>query len=204
MYGKSKRLWRPKGRRTWILLGTGFILGTVGLVPKPDIDLGVRWSLPALAREAYVPSARTDSGSELVFVFVGSSGCSWSNRPELPEMVRTAKLAVRDRSRAEDKGFAAIGIAKDVVPSKGIAHLAAFGDFDEVMAGRGWLNAGVLRYVYDDLPGPAATPQIIVVARDVLVDRGQRAILDERVVARMTGLAEIREWVGDGMRLEDR
>ena len=188
-------------KSTWLLLGTGFLLGVFGLVPKPDIDLAVQWSIPALARESYTPTARTDSGSELVFVFVGSSSCSWSNRPELRDFVRTARLAVRDKSIAEDIGFAAVGVARDVVASKGIAHLAAFGEFDEIMAGRGWLNSGVLRYIYGDLPGPAATPQILVVERRVVVDQGQRSVAGERVVARHAGLAEIRKWVDRGMPL---
>lgn len=190
------------GSRMWLMLGIGFLLGMFGIMPKPDIQFGVRWSVPVLGRESYVPAARSDSGSELVFVFIGSSRCHWSNRPELRSLVGTAILAVRDRSRAQGDGFAAIGIARDVVASEGVAHLAAFGEFDEVMAGRGWLNAGVLHYIYNELPGPAATPQIVVLRRTVVVDNGQRSVTDERVVARKAGVAEIRGWVEDGLPVD--
>lgn len=187
--------------RIWLCLGGGFVLGLVGLVPKPDVTLDVQWSVPALAPESYLPSARTDTGEELALIFVGSSRCRWSNRPELPGLVRQAKLAIRDRAQAEEVGFVAIGIARDAVASAGIRHLAEYGDFDELTAGRGWLNAGVLRYVFNELPGPAATPQIIVVRRDVVVNGGQRTIGNERVVVRIVGFTQIRDWVESGMAL---
>lgn len=196
-----KLVGRLKSWRTWLLLTTGFGLGAFGMMPKPEVDFRVRWTLPAFASESYEPEGRTDSGPELVFVFIGASRCRWSNLPEAKHLVRKAKLAVRDAAHKQGQGFAAIGIARDVVVSEGTAHLSEFGNFDEVTAGRGWMNAGIMRYVYHDLPGPAATPQVVVVKRNVRVENGQRAFVDERVVTRLAGLVEIRKWVESGMVL---
>ena len=190
-----------KNWKIWLLVIAGFGLGAFGMMPKPEVDFRVRWTLPAFASESYQPEGRADSGPELVFVFIGASRCRWSNLAEARQLVRRAKLAVREAAHERGHGFAAVGIARDVVASEGTAHLREFGNFDEVTAGRGWMNIGVMRYVYDDLPGPAATPQIVVVKRNVRVENGQRAFVDEQVLTRLAGLVEIRKWVETGMVL---
>ncbi len=98
----------------------------------------------------------------------------------------------------EEIGIATIGIAKDSVAEQGIRHLRRFGRFDEIMAGRGWRNAGVLRYIYDDFPGPAATPQVLVLRRTLANNVGQWEVLKEEVLVRKVGLMEIRNWVNRG------
>lgn len=77
-------------------------------------------------------------------------------------------------------------------------HLQKYGAFDETTAGHGWFNEGIRRYVYEDLPGPAGTPQIIIVRRTLAVEGDQRSVANERVLARMVGLGEIQEWVEAG------
>ncbi len=202
MFGIRRLRGYGRNGRVWLVLGLGFALGLFGFVPRADIDVDIRWSIPILSSsDPYLPDARTDSGEELVFILVGSSQCHWSNRPELRKLVRQAKLAIRDGARSRGLGFAAVGVARDVIASKGIEHLATFGDFDEIMAGRGWFNIGVMRYIFHDLPGPAATPQILIVERTVEIRGKQRLILDERVLTRRVGLVEIREWVESGMVL---
>lgn len=193
--GNGIKSWRVR-----LLLTGGFLAGLFGLIPRP-VDLHVRWSVPVLAPETYLPEARVDSGPEIVFVFIGSSQCRWSTDPEAQQLVRKAKLAVRETAHQRGHGFAAIGIARDMIASDGIEHLDDFGNFDETLAGRGWMNTGVMKYIYGDLPGPAATPQIVVVKRHVRVENGQRSIVDERVLTRKAGLVEIRKWVETGMAL---
>ena len=187
--------------RWMFLLVAGFAIGFLGFVPWPDVALDIQWSVPAFPRQSYLPDARIDEGEELMLVFVGSSRCHWSSHPELPELVRHAKLAIRSRAENEEMGFAALGIARDVAVHAGLEHLATFGEFDEVMAGRGWLNTGVLQYVYNEFPGRAATPQVVVLRRRVAIEGGQRSIEDEHVILRKVGLTQIRTWVESGMTL---
>ena len=150
----------------------------------------------------YVPAASVATGAELALVFIGSSTCGPSNAEPLPGWIDGIKLQVREHARTRGAAFAAIGIARDRSAADGIAHLRRFGAFDEVIAGRGWLNTGMLRYVWEDLPGRAATPQVLVVERRI-VDRSSPAaaeavVADERVLVRKVGLREIERWVAAG------
>ena len=138
-------------RRNWTLslitgVAVGFVLGLLGFIPIPEV--AVDWRLPARAASEYAPALSVNAGQEVAFVFVGSSNCGWSNVPELPNMVKGLKLELRKRAENLGMSFAAVGIARDVIARNGIRHLEKFGDFDEVMSGRGWANIGVLKYVY--------------------------------------------------------
>lgn len=180
------------------LLTAGFLFGYHGLLPRPQVD--VRFQMPVRETESYIPEASMQPGTELVFIYIGSSSCHWSNVPELPSMVRKMKRAVRDQSRESGRNFSAMGVARDVVAQRGLKHLDRFGPFDEVTAGRGWLNLGVLEYIYGDLPGPAATPQIVVLEREI-GRAGLRSISRQRILERRVGLDEIEEWVNSGSSL---
>lgn len=199
---------RPRGRTlrggvTGIIsfgAAIGLLLTFMGLVPIPE----VRWRLPTTGTGEYRPAPGLKSGEELAFVFVGSSACAWSNRPKLARIVKSLKTTLAARAAADGIGFAAVGVARDIVAERGIAHLEKFGRFDEVMSGRGWANTGVQKYLYDAMPGPGATPQILVVARSLDYSTGHVAIVDERVLARRVGLREITAWADEGATLARR
>ncbi len=180
--------------------GLGLLLAFMGLVPIP----AVRWTLPARETGEYRPGSGLSPGEELAIVFVGSSACAWSNRPELTKIVRNLKTTLAARAAAAGIGFAAVGVARDLVAERGIAHLEKFGRFDEVMSGRGWANTGIQKYLYDGMPGPGATPQILVVARSVEYATGHVTVVDERVLVRIVGLKEITAWADEGAPLAGR
>ena len=175
----------------------GFVLGILGYVPTPRISLD--WHLPAAVANDYHPARSIASGAELALVFIGSSNCGWSNVEELPPMIKRLKLLLKHRADDLGMSFAAVGVARDMHAASGVRHLATFGEFDEIMSGRGWSNIGLQKYVYgDDLAGPAATPQVIVLERS-LADRGGHLSLEhERVVVRKTGLDDIVAWFHNG------
>ena len=186
----------PLAKQAVIVLGVGFLVGILGLLPQPELD--VRWERPGRGRDSYIPNARSDSGDELVFVVIGSSSCAWSNLPVTANLVREARDSVVARAERSALRVATVGVAKDIVPERGIEHLRRFGAFDEVTAGRGWWNAGILRYIFDEFPGPAVTPQVLVIARTLAKSGGQWEIVDERVVVRKVGLTELTRWVDGG------
>lgn len=171
---------------------TAFVAGWFGGIPLPRVD--VEWDHRSGRTE---PIAAMETGEELALVYIGSSNCYWSNVEGLPFLVRDARSQLRPRARAARYHFAAVGIARDRDVDNGLRHLRKMGEFDEVMTGRGWLNIGVLKYVYEDLPGPAITPQVLVVRR--WLDRDTViGIREEDVLLRKVGFTEIETWVRQG------
>lgn len=201
MNGRTQRAWW-RGATGAVSFGAvlGLVLAFMGLMPIPE----VRWKLPAMETDEYRPESTLSSGEELAVVFVGSSACAWSNRPELAKVVKNLKTTLAARAAAAGIGFSAVGVARDIVAERGIAHLAKFGRFDEVMSGRGWANTGIQKYLYSTMPGPGATPQILVLARSLDFSTGHVTVVDERVLARKVGLKEITAWADGGALLAER
>jgi hypothetical protein len=86
-----------------------------------------------------------------------------------------------------------MGIATDRAPSVGIGLLELLGPFDEISAGRSWLNIGALKYVWSEHPGEASVPQVVVLQRTVEYGRVVR-LTDERVMLRKAGVPDIVAW----------
>lgn len=195
---KRKHLDRKRLARASVLLGvgTGFALALSGRFPLPEIK--VQWDKPPAEADGYRPKPNRTPGEELVLVYIGSSNCSWSNGPELPGIVGELKTTLRDRAQDSGRAFAAVGVARDGVAADGIAHLAKFGAFDEIMSGRGWANTGVQKYIYGPMPGEGATPQVLVLARSLDYQLGHVSVVDERVLVRRVGSDEIVAWASAG------
>jgi len=134
------------------------------------------------------------TADERVIVYVGSSTCRWSNHAGLEDAVRTIRARVQRSAEAESRRFVSVGVAKDADTRAGMEHLAKFGRFDEVMAGLGWANIGLLKYVYDQFKAPAATPQLIVVDRRMLGEPGERRLENARELVRRIGFEELKAW----------
>lgn len=138
-----------------------------------------------------------------MLTYIGSSTCGPSNKKDLPELIEALKRSVQRRARETGRRFTAIGIAKDETVSSGIAHLRRFGVFDEIMAGNGWLNTGIRHYVFEDIPGSAATPQVVLTERDIQAAGPHNEVRQERLLVRRVGAEEIRSWRDSGTPVPD-
>lgn len=78
------------------------------------------------------------------------------------------------------------------------SHLLGFGEFDEVMTGRNWGNIGVQKYIYGDMAGVEATPQILLVTRVIDTQWGHVSFVNEEVISRRNGLTAIKAWAEEG------
>jgi len=154
------------------------------------VSAGIGFSRGTLASPPAVEATAT-TGNERLLVYVGSATCTFSNVKEIPGLV--AAIRERVRASAEDRRFVMVGIAKDLNVTAGLKHLARVASFDEVMTGRSWANIGVLKYVYSDLRGAAATPEIVVVDRRLVNDRTGTRVENEKVIVRALGLTGLRD-----------
>lgn len=151
-------------------------------------------------------SADATSGTELIAIYFGSANCAWSNRDSMPQAVREVKTALAEKADARGHAFASVGVALDWSVEEGLDHLDRFGHFDEVSTGRNWLNSAAVDYVWKDVPGRPATPQILVLKRTVrgpgLGSSGGRYVVDDpNVVVRKVGYHEILRWVDEDVAL---
>jgi hypothetical protein len=145
---------------------------------------------------------------ELVMVYIGSSTCAVSNRRELRADVRQIQRQLQARAAATGRTFVSLGVAVDRRADAGLRHLERMGRFDEVAAGQGWANAHARRYVWEEWPGIAGTPQIVLIEREIRVVRDgpggvNYASGPERLVLRKAGLWEIGRWREAGAPLPD-
>lgn len=150
------------------------------------------WLWPS-ERLGPIPDVAT--GEERLLVYIGSATCGPSNDADMSHLLDAIRVKVAQSAERDGRRFVTVGIAKDGDVAAGLQHLESMGRFDEIMTGRSWANIGLLKYVFSDLRGPAATPQVIVVDRRVLNQGVHVEVTDEQVLARRIGLQELREWV---------
>jgi hypothetical protein len=156
-------------------------------------------------------TASSDTASvrrELVMVYIGSSTCAVSNRRELRADVREIQRQLHARAAATGMTFVSLGVAVDRLADAGLRHLERIGPFDEVAAGQGWANAHARRYVWEEWPGIAGTPQIVLIEREMRIERDRPggviyAAGPEQLVLRKAGLWEIGRWREAGAPLPD-
>jgi len=175
-----------------------FLLGYANYIEVPNIDIEVKDKLD----KSYTPDYENETGEEISFVYIGSSGCVNANRKGFPEIIKTLKRRVHKKVKNNGRSFSAIGVAVDWKPVDGIEHLRKFGTFDEVMAGRSWMNTGALKYMWEDIPGKPATPQIVIIKRKNRIKRGVTyQVKKEELLSRKVGIQEIRRWRDRGIPL---
>lgn len=200
-------MFNPSGKRAVYLFlgvalfGLAFLGAYAGTIPVPE--LSIEWEPPP-GESRYTPNYDAPEGRELAFIYIGSSGCAASNRLFLPGAIKQLKLLVQKQARARGRSFVAIGVAKDWNVEAGLGHLSKFGNFDMVMSGRNWLNIGALKYMWEEIPGKAGTPQVVVISRRVVKPEGKGAsygLRDPELLARKLGTKEIRRWLEHGAPL---
>ncbi|HYT82732.1 MAG TPA: hypothetical protein VEK86_04730 [Gemmatimonadales bacterium] len=134
-------------------------------------------------------------------IFIGATFCNADKAPGFKQTITKMREFVSSQASARHYHLATIGVALDWTVRDGLDFVRAFGDFDEVMVGRNWLNEGAIKYIWRDVVGDPKVPQIVIVLREVKV--GDRAINVgmETLLLRKMGVDEITEWVNNGAPL---
>ncbi len=187
-----------------ILLFTVFIAGIVttylDLFEIPNVSI----SWDNKSNFNYQPNYVATGGRELALIYIGSSGCGYSNAEELPEMVDQLKSLVQNTASVNNIGFLTIGMAKDWKIENGLEHLSKFGEFDEIMTGRSWANEAIIKYVWYGSFGEPATPQVLIIDRVLKVTHSHGAnyeIRNEKLLTKQVGIGAIRQWLELGAPL---
>lgn len=160
-------------------------------------------SLPGRRDISVRKEALPRAGKQLVLVYVGSSRCNPSNQTDVIAAIASAMDSLRLIASRQSMGFVSIGVARELSPGAGLMHLEKIGSFDEIAVGQGDLNQASMRLISVDHPGLGATPQLIIMERE-LTSLGKtidNVHVRERVLARRVGAAEIRRWVERGTPL---
>ncbi|GIW51696.1 MAG: hypothetical protein KatS3mg081_1051 [Gemmatimonadales bacterium] len=174
--------------RTTNVLAVAFLAGF--LTVSAALRIGTLTREPVQYAPAYGLRGTTE---ELLAVLVISSDCRYD--AAFPNAIERLKVTLARRARATSRTFAAIAVVVDWSPRNAARFIKQFGQFDEILLGRNWLNTGVVRYVWRDLPGPPQVPQVIVVKRRVEVSERSIHVGGEAEVVRKLGTTEILEWV---------
>jgi hypothetical protein len=157
---------------------------------------GIRWRSP-VTQPTQSAAGWAPGGRELVLIYVGSPTCAFSNSREIPGLVAQASSLLKAHADSLGASMTTIGAAQSASTADGLLHLEGVGHFDEITAGRAWYNSLFLRWVYGDAPGPAATPQLIVLYR-----RGAKGLSPgletEVVLIREVGLGALQRWIDHG------
>lgn len=188
-------IWMRRLLAGLLVFGLSFLLGFSEGDSLPAVE--VKWN----SAPSHLYTSRFDArgGPELALVYIGASGCAAANREDLPQTVKRLKLLIQKKAEESNRNFVAVGVARDWKVEAGIEHLKKFGAFDEIMTGRNWLNVGTLKYLYEDIPGLASTPQILVVDRVVDgVEAPAYSIHSERLIVRKAGPKRIQRWLEQG------
>lgn len=187
----THRLWRSKSFPLAVAVGVGLGLGWSRLYsPEPA---------PAVQTIDFTEVDGISIHKELVLVYVGAASCASSNRPEIEDYLAAIRAGWEGRAAALDSRFVSVGVALDWNVAEGLAHLSASGHFDEVNAGQNALSSGALRYIWDAHPGPAATPQVLLLNRTLSVNGAGVTAIEEDLLVRRVGVAEIGTWLARGM-----
>lgn len=188
------------GTAVWVVLG----LVLLGAAVRPTPAQRTTQAPPPPAAEravrAYVPDYEFRAGKEIVLVLVGAAFCGAQRKPGFPQAVEDAKLRVREQATARGAQFRAVAVSLDWKTDEAMSFLEGFGAFDEVTVGSNWLNEGARRYIWRELPGPAAVPQLLVIERDIEIEP-QVLVRSERVIKRIAGAPPVIEWVQGGAKI---
>lgn len=160
--------------------------------------------------QPYEPTHELPDSMEIVMVFASTSTCIGNSQDLLDDAIRKGKVRLSEVAESEGSAFYAIGAALEWSVEDGLAYLMEgasnsgikeFGAWDEVQAGRNWLNAAAVDFIWRDSAGKAVVPQVVVFRRPVKVHPRNIEVEEREVVVRAIGAEAIIDWFEAGSPL---
>jgi len=126
------------------LIVTFFLVGVLYSLTNNDKDIN--------------KSNYLSQGQYIRFVYIGSSGCIYSNNQKTQKLIRGIKSSLNDKISGTKIKLITTGVSYDILSNLGIKHLKKTGQYDELLVGAGPLNLGILNYANEGL----STPKVIL------------------------------------------
>lgn len=162
----------------------------------------VLFSSNASAQSArYQPSDKTPSGPELVMTYVSATWCVGNRAPGLHESVDSLKLLLAGWARQHNMTFRAVGVSLDWQTDSGLAYLAEFGKFDELVVGSNWFNLAATTLIWPDTTAEPGIPQVLVYQHDVVPGKSRVTIGRPVILKRVQGGDQVVAWARQGAPL---
>ena len=153
----------------------------------------------ALGQSPAGPGRRAPSErGELFAVYVGADDCGPCHDAELKRALRKMRPVLAGRAEREGRAFFMTGVALDSEAGKGVRFLSRLGNFDEIIAGRGWKNHAAIEYLWGDTSAELGIPQLIIVEREMKNVEGRLVPSGSKIMARYVGPKTIARWVERG------
>lgn len=198
---RKRRGWRDVAG---VVVIVGVVFAGVG-VGRAASSLWQRLLLLPRARlTEYEPTFRRAANRELILIYIGKASCAFCRDPAVPKLVKEAKRLVKAHADSLSVGFATVALGLDLDPFVSLPHLNDLGLFDELTLGRGWDNRVALELFHTTVGAEAATPQLLVLRRQVVQDSTYaptRKLVSEELLFRAVGLDDMHRWVGRGCPL---
>ena len=192
-----------------VAVGLTVLLGSIWLgrtlnpeqSPGPGRDVGGEGSVAT--EVAVIPSTEDQKhAKEWAMVVFLSSSCSACRSPWLPTTIRGIRDSLILEADRRGVGFKSVGVVLDTNGREGVSYLDPFGAFDEISVGGGPLNHLAAHYFWNELPGVAATPSIVLVEHEIGSPPQEFwEIKGERILVRKAGLTELRLWQETGVHV---
>lgn len=167
---------------------------------------------PAAGQEYTPRETMPDGGYEVLLVLVSTPNCPGNTQEGFDEAVRRAKVALQKRVESDGGSFYAIGAALAWDVEAGLEYLLRgttatdveleFGRWDEVSAGRNWMNHWSVDLIWTDDEGLPVVPQVVVLRRSVSLSQRTIKVGPAEILGRFTGADEIVRWAEKGLPLD--
>lgn len=113
--------------------------------------------------------------------------------PEYRSLLRASVAAVESLV-PEGITFSTVGVDLGWDNRRGVKNLGYYGPFDEIIAGRNWLNTAAVAYMWRDLPGMAAIPAVLLIAEPLRVQPTYHTVGAPLELVRVIGTDGLQAW----------
>lgn len=157
--------------------------------------------------KGYVPSYKVENKEEMVMIYITNPTCGYCSDPEMIGVVKQIKQGLNKKAHSMGMGFMVIGISNNWKIENGYEHLKKFGDFDEVLIGNNWFGTGGIKYIFNEIPGTPAIPNLVITKRTYAGNMNSdssfvaRGVENETLVKRMFGIDGLKNFLSEGLPL---